>query len=40
MVDEECQQGNWHQEKLYAEGVMVPVVGGLELDVHEVKGGV
>lgn len=39
MIDEEGQPGNWHDEELHAECVVVAVICGTELEEHKVHGG-
>lgn len=38
MVDQESQSTNRHYQELHAESVVIGVIGGLELEVHEVDG--
>lgn len=36
MVDQESQSTHRHHQELHAKSVMIGVIGGLELEVHEV----
>lgn len=40
MVDQDGQQDHWDKEELHSEGVMVSIIGGLELAIDEVDGGI
>lgn len=40
MVDQERKTPNWDHQKLHSEGVVVTIVGGLELDVDQVNRGI
>ena len=40
VIQDECQNRDRDQQELHSKRVLIPVISGLELDVHQVQGGI